>query len=178
MQSIQQLLLQDPQRLRMLNLVASLKLKDAYIAAGFVRNMVWDELHKKAISTPLNDVDVVFFDAHDKDNSLATKALEVLQNLDGSVPWQVKNQAHMHLQNKDRAYLNTCDAMTFWPEKETAIGVQMNSDKQIKVLAPFGTRSLFQGLISHNSKRAKSIFLKRVHSKDWLDIWPQLRIFK
>jgi len=176
MQSIQQLLQQDLERLRLLNLVASINLKDAYIAAGFVRNMVWDELHQKALSTPLNDVDVVFFDADDKDNSLAEKALKVLQGLDQSVPWQVKNQAHMHLQNKDRAYLNTCDAMSFWPEKETAIGVQLRSNKQIKVLAPFGTRSLFQGMISHNPKRTRSVFLQRVHAKGWLDIWPQLRI--
>lgn len=178
MQSIPDLLLQDSQRLRILKLLATIDLKDAYIAAGFVRNMVWDALHEKPTPTPLNDVDVVFFDANDKDNTLAKKALKELQGLDGSVPWQVKNQAHMHLKNNDRAYLDIGDAMSFWPEKETAIAVSITPNKDIKVVAPFGTESLFKGLITHNPKRAKSVFLQRVYAKGWLEIWPELKIIK
>ena len=178
MQSIQHLLLQDSQRLRILNLLAAIDLKDAYIAAGFVRNMVWDALHEKSTATPLNDVDVVFFDANDKNNSLAEKALNSLKQLDSSVPWQVKNQAHMHLINNDRPYLNTFDAMSFWPEKETAIAVSINAKKDIKILAPFGTETLFKGLITHNPKRSRTVFLQRVNSKGWLDTWPKLQINK
>ena len=58
METIPQLLSQDPERLRILKMLAGLNLKDAYIAAGFVRNMVWDYLHKKPqnkqTATPLN----------------------------------------------------------------------------------------------------------------------------
>lgn len=176
MRSIPQLLLKDRQRLRILKLLASINLKDAYIAAGFVRNMVWDELHQKVTPTALNDVDVVFFDDSEQDDGLAQNALQSLQILDSSVPWQVKNQAKMHINNHDRAYLNTQDAMSFWPEKETAIAVRLTSTQEIEVLAPFGTDSLYEGLISHNPKRSKAVFLQRVHSKGWLDTWPKLKI--
>lgn len=178
MQSIQSLLQQDPQRLRILNLLATIELKDAYIAAGFVRNMVWDALHEISTATPLNDVDVIFFDANDKNNSLAEKALKSLRQLDSNVPWQVKNQAHMHLINNDRPYLDTFDAMSFWPEKETAIAVKVDGNNEIQVLAPFGTETLFKGLITHNPKRPKEVFLQRVYSKGWLETWPKLRMIK
>lgn len=48
--------------MRLLIIVADLKLPDGLIAAGFVRNLVWDHLHGKN-ATPLNDVDVIFYDA-------------------------------------------------------------------------------------------------------------------
>lgn len=61
MQKIQELIQADPERMPLLKTVAALALPDCYIAAGFVRNMVWDYLHDYD-ATPLNDVDVVFFD--------------------------------------------------------------------------------------------------------------------
>ena len=176
MLSITQLILKDTKRLRLLKLLASLDLKDAYIAAGFVRNMVWDELHQKTEPTALNDVDVVFFDESDIDNSLAKVALARLQNLDNTVFWQVKNQALMHVKNQDKPYLSTAHAMRYWPEKETAIGVRINQFQKIEVLAPFGTHSLYKGVISHNPNRDKAVFLERVSNKGWLDTWPKLRI--
>jgi hypothetical protein len=42
-----------------------LKLPDGYIAAGYIRNRVWDHLHGFTERTPLNDVDVVYFNPHD-----------------------------------------------------------------------------------------------------------------
>ena len=42
--------------------VRDLALPDGWIAAGFVRNRIWDHLHGYAEPTPLNDIDVVYFD--------------------------------------------------------------------------------------------------------------------
>ncbi|WP_196351640.1 nucleotidyltransferase family protein, partial [Vibrio campbellii] len=49
-----QLLAKDPIRVQALQCVRSLDLPDCYIAAGFVRNLVWDHLHQKHNPTPLN----------------------------------------------------------------------------------------------------------------------------
>lgn len=49
--------LQDQMRVRALDAANQLKLPQCYIAAGFVRNLVWDHLHQKSCPTPLNDID-------------------------------------------------------------------------------------------------------------------------
>ena len=178
METIESLIFKDPRRLAMLKMVASLQQEDCYIAAGFVRNLVWDFLHQDCIdsASALNDVDVIFFDALDKNNCRAEILQRELMLVDASIPWQVKNQAHMHLKNNDSPYKSCGDAMSFWPEKETAVAVRINLQGNIEVLSPFGVDSLFNGLVSHNPKRDKSIFLKRVKKKDWLNTWPKLKI--
>ena len=52
----------DELRVKALDCVRQLNLPHCYLAAGFVRNLVWDHLHQKLVSTPLNDVDVIYFD--------------------------------------------------------------------------------------------------------------------
>ena len=158
--------------MRLLRAVASLALPDCYIAAGFVRNMVWDHLHGYA-PTQLNDVDVICFDPA---NAVSPRVTEPLYLQEPSVRWEVKNQATMHTRNHDPPYTNSAGAMRYWPEKETAVGVRLKSSGAIEVAAPFGLDSLFAGCISHNPKRSKSLFLERVAEKQWLETWPLLRL--
>ncbi len=57
------LIADDSWRMRVLETVRALELSDCWVGAGFVRAMVWDWLHGHAESTPLDDVDVIFFDS-------------------------------------------------------------------------------------------------------------------
>jgi len=161
--------------MKVLRLVASLELPDCYVAAGFVRNMVWDYLHQYP-STNLNDIDVVYFDRQETNDSVCQQAEKSLRRQAPEINWQVKNQAVMHLKNDDRPYENTVDAMRFWPEKETAVGVQIAANNQIYICAPFGLESLFRGEITFNPKRNKTLFLDRIGSKQWQNIWPELKV--
>ena len=52
----------DAERLEALEQAAGLGLPDWCLAAGFVRNLVWDQLHGRTQSTPLNDIDLIYFD--------------------------------------------------------------------------------------------------------------------
>ena len=174
MDGIVKLIKQDSLRMKALDYVASLNLPNAYIAAGFVRNLVWDNLHQKNISTPLNDVDVIYFDSEAL-NTNNDKMCEIkLRQLMPEINWQVKNQALMHIRNGDRPYLNIVDAMSFWPEKETAVAIRRVDDGIYECLSAFGFDSLFQLLVTHNPKRSKAIFDKRVSTKQWLNVWPKL----
>ena len=82
----------------------------------------------------------------------------------------------MHLKNNHRPYQNCEDAMTYWPEQETAVGVAMDNNGDIQVVAPFGLEGLFAGHITENVKGDKQAFLQRVNNKKWLTIWPRLRL--
>ena len=174
MHRIRELIKGDAERMQLLTAVASLALPDCYIAAGFVRNLVWDCLHGYE-RTSLNDVDVVFFDRANISDDFPNRIQEMLSLLEPSVRWEVKNQAVMHIRNNDQPYASTADAMSYWPEKETAVGVRLNSGA-ISVVAPFGVETLFAGCISYNPKRSRSVFLQRLAEKQWLDKWPRLKV--
>lgn len=60
MEELIALIKEDRMRTEALGHVSELSLPQCYIAAGFVRNLVWDSLH--GLATPLNDVDVIYFD--------------------------------------------------------------------------------------------------------------------
>jgi hypothetical protein len=68
MDKIIQLIKRDKLRLDALESVFLLNLPQCYLAAGFVRNLVWDYLHNKDSSTPLNDFDVIYFDPNEDDD--------------------------------------------------------------------------------------------------------------
>jgi uncharacterized protein len=163
---------EDRFRMDLLSVVSSLNLPDWYIAAGFVRNLVWDHLHKFP-PTPLNDVDVIYFSRETIDEE---KHLNLLYSAHPHIKWQLKNQALMHKRNCDSPYRSSVHAMEHWPEIETAIGVKLEANGKIVVESPFNIASIFHGHITHNKKRAKSVFLNRIEEKKWLELWPNLQV--
>lgn len=52
----------DSYRMQALSIARELGLHQWCLAAGFVRNLVWDQLHGHRTPTPLNDIDLVYFD--------------------------------------------------------------------------------------------------------------------
>jgi hypothetical protein len=168
------LLEDDPLRMDILHALAAVSLPDCWVAAGFVRNLVWDDLHNK--TTDLNDVDVIYYCQTDTQGQLATNAVRQLQEELPMVNWQVKNQALMHIKPQHSQYTSSTNAMTFWPEQETAIGVSFDKKGCFSFVAPFGLASVFDGRITFNPKGDEDVFWQRVKQKCWLTIWPQLKI--
>ena len=160
--------------MNVLSIVHSLFLPDCYVAAGFLRNLVWDSIHSS--NTKLNDIDIVFYDKSDLDNVSAKLISKKLNQKYPDFKWEAKNQAFMHIRNGDDPYKGTLDAMSYWPEKETAIGATLSDDGSIYIVSAFGLESLFNGKVSHNKKRSKDVFLNRVNTKKWLETWPKLHL--
>jgi hypothetical protein len=168
------LIKQDKLRIDALECVYKLNLPDCYLAAGFLRNLVWDSLHHKKISTPLNDMDVIYFDISEVDDQAYLEYEVQLKQQMPDVNWQVRNQAKMNERNGDRAYLSSLDAMSFWPEKETAVAIRKSEQGDYDCIAAFGFDSLFNFQITLNPKRKLSVFELRISSKNWLVQWPKL----
>lgn len=175
MQRLIDLVQQDAQRLQILHCVAQLDLDECYVAAGFIRNMVWDHRHGYP-PTPLQDVDVIYFDATEADQAAASRYQTALQRQLPGVNWQVKNQALMHKRNGDAPYRSCLDAMSYWPEKETAVAVRITAERRIEVISAFGLESLFALHLTHNPRRAVDTFYERVRTKRWLQQWPGLQL--
>jgi len=166
----------DSGRMAVLRQASQLQLADWCIGAGFVRNLVWDKLHGYSRATPYNDIDIIYFDVQDcsqqRDRMLERQLLQ-----QSKLPWSVKNQARMHFNNGDTPYNSCADAMSYWPEIETAVAAKLNGLGEIEIIAPLDTASLFAGNISINPKRAKpEVFAQRLAQKQWLRQWPKLRV--
>lgn len=172
---IDKLIRADTFRMGVLKNVRKLSLPDYWVAGGFIRNMVWDYLHGYSDS-PLNDVDVVFYDPEDTERLIETRAEQRLKIIDPSVTWEVANQAFMHHLHGDGKYLSSQHAMLFWPEKETAVGVKLDAHDNLEIAAPFGLGALLAGSITHNPNSNIDTFKHRVHSKGWLTKWPRLKV--
>lgn len=166
---------EDKYRYQALLIAESLNLPQWMLAAGFVRNLVWDKLHAFN-SRPLNDIDLIYFDADNLNPDQDKLYQDQLNTIAPHYPWSVKNQARMHLKNRDRAYHSCLDAMSYWPEKETAVAATLNSTTQplIELYAPFGCDRLFELTVSHNPIKSKQLFEQRMMSKQWLTHYPQL----
>ena len=166
----------DIERSKALEFASGLGLKDWCLAAGFVRNLVWDRLHGNELSTALNDIDLIYFNANDSSEQTDRHHEQYLKSL-SHYPWSVKNQARMHITNMDCPYLSTADAMSYWVELETAIGVRLSKNNDLELVAPFGLGSLFENTITINNKRRKTKeFKARIKDKKWLEHWPNLKI--
>lgn len=173
---IKEWIMADNKRCNALKHAAALELKDWCLAAGFVRNLVWDRIHGEHFSTPLNDIDLIYFNVSHK-NKEADENYEAYLKSISNYPWSVKNQARMHIRNMDKPYSSTEDAMSYWVEVETAIGVRLSKNHDLKIVAPFGLDSLFNKTVTINSKRKKpEDFMARVNGKKWLELWPNLRL--
>ncbi|GAB2787577.1 nucleotidyltransferase family protein [Halomonas shantousis] len=168
----------DPERKEALKVASQLQLNDWSLAAGFVRNLVWDRLHGYSEPTPLEDIDLIYFDPTDvserRDRLLESRLHGMLGRR-----WSVKNQARMHVRNDDTPYHSMADAMTYWVELETAVGVRLTGGKAnvLEIVAPLGLESLFNLNVTMNPKRKKpKAFADRVQGKGWKKKWPMLVI--
>ncbi|MGI2103586.1 nucleotidyltransferase family protein [Shewanella frigidimarina] len=154
---------------------------DWLISAGFIRNLIWDNLHGLA-SQALNDIDVIYW-RDNNPSSAEDQAIQAMLIKQIDLPWSVKNQARMHLRNGDMPYISCADAMSFWPEKQTAIGVKLvpcddhtTAEFQLQVISVFDLSCLFDLSLSPNPKRDKAIFNQRVLQKEWLTHFPKLSV--
>ncbi|WP_435921064.1 nucleotidyltransferase family protein [Paenibacillus sp. DYY-L-2] len=167
----------QPDMIADLRAVAELGLPQGCIAAGYIRNFVWDVLHGYTARTPLHDVDVLYYDPECLKEEAEKAYDELLRRRHPGLNWSVKNQARMHLKNGDAPYRSVEEAMRHWPETATAIGARLDQDHHVELIAPFGLDDLV-GLKVRQSPyfRDRQIFVNRIKKKEWLRIWPRLNV--
>ena len=162
--------------MKQLRAARALALPDWCIAAGFVRNRVWDHLH--GISPPREpaDIDVLYYDAADFTKEREVEYEKQLDGLLPGLPWQVRNQARMHVWKNLPPHASTADSMIYWLETVTAVGVRLEADDSLTVIAPLGTDDLL-GLccrptaFGHTQRDA---YEARIAAKRWREMWPKV----
>jgi hypothetical protein len=160
-----------------LSIIRELALPDCYVAAGYVRNFIWDSLHGYSKRTPLNDIDVIYYNPNEQDEGKEKEYESILKERTGVSIWSVKNQSRMHTQNRDQPYKSTEDAIRYWPETVTAVGIKLDKSDRIQFICPYGLDDLFELKVRQSPMfKDQSYYRDRVNKKNWLEIWPKLEI--
>lgn len=153
------------------------------IGGGALRNAVWDALHGYKEPSFLADVDVAYFDPSDVSEERDQKLEEDLKGLEPDLPWDVKNQAGVHLWFESifghpvEPLASLEDAVATWPETATAVAVRLDARDRLTVIAPFGLGDLFNMVVRRNPRRVSaSTYSQRINSKRYTDRWPRVHI--
>ncbi len=172
------LIASSPFHVAALQSVGAFALPDWWIGAGFVRSIVWDHLHGFAVATPLDDVDVIWFDRQRATEAIDRTLEAKLAAAHPGIPWSVKNQARMHERNSDKPYRSSVDAMRHWPETATAVAVTLAHTGVLDLAAPFGIDDLLAMVVRptpHFRQDRAAAYRDRQRAKNWRVLWPKLR---
>ncbi|MFJ7736448.1 nucleotidyltransferase family protein [Lysinibacillus sp. NPDC097287] len=168
----------DSSIMSILEAVEELNLSDAWVSAGLIRNKVWDVLHN--INTPINDIDVIYFDSTDTSWDIEKSFEQKLEALLPNQPWSVKNQARMHMKNSFAPYTSSYDGVAHFTEIPTAIAVRLQKS-ELEVMAPYGLEDLFNKIVRptpyfQKGSELQAIYIKRMQEKEWDKTWKDLSI--
>lgn len=168
----------DPDAMRVLRAAADLGLPDWWIGAGFVRNRVWDAISDLP-GLPERDVDVAYFDPGKPDPREDSRAEARAALILPEVPWEIRNQARMHLRHGDEPYQSTLDAISRWPETATCIAVTLRDDS-VHLVSCHGLNDLVGMVVrpspAFDDEAGRATVRRRVEAKGWLDRWARLRL--
>jgi len=153
------------------------------IGAGAVRNLVWDALHGHAQPSALSDIDLVFFDATDLSPARDAALQQALRAAAPGLPWEVTNQAGVHLWFESvfghavEPLGSLEEAVASWPEYATAVGLRLEADDRLSVIAPLGLDDLFGMVVRRNPRRVSlDTYRARLAQKDYAARWPRVRL--
>ena len=166
---------------QLLQLVKELGPPEAFVAAGAVRDTVWNALTGRLSTRPHADVDVVYWAAEPEELSRTHEAR--LRAARPDIDWEVTNQATVHLWHWRTQRLrvaplqSVAQGLCTWPETATAVGVRRTEEGTVDILAPLGLADLFALRLRHNPAQASAqIFRERVETKRWMQRWPELQL--
>lgn len=153
------------------------------VGAGVIRDLIWDHLHGFSERTPPNDIDVAYFDPSDLRRE-SEREYERRLALQRELPWDVKNQAAVHLWYQQRfghsitPATSIMDAVGRFPETATAVAVHLERPSgRLTIVAPCGLEDLFGMRLRRNPTQVTDrYFRERVRAKGILERWPKVRV--
>jgi uncharacterized protein len=153
---------------------------DWLLAAGSIRNAVWDVLHDREPEPP-RDLDVLFFDPADVTAAGDDAVEAALRAHEPELPWDARNQAGVHSWYPQRFGIEvepfTCsaDAVATFPEVASCVGVRLLPDDSFVIVAPYGLDDLLGLTCRHNPARAPhAVYEQRIADKGWRGRWPRV----
>ncbi|MEZ5872833.1 MAG: nucleotidyltransferase family protein [Nitratireductor sp.] len=148
----------DPLVWHALQHARELDLPDWLIVSGALYNTVWNALTGKPSGYGIRDIDQFYFDGEDLSNEAEDLAIRNGNRLFGNlaVPVEIRNQARVHLWYRQRfgrdcpRYGSSSEALEYFASKTHALGVALDGNDRLKVVAPFGLEPVFAFRVEPN----------------------------
>jgi hypothetical protein len=170
--------------MRVLETARDLDLPQWRVVSGAVYQTVWNALTGRAPDHGLKDFDLFYFDASDlsyEAEDVVIRAAAAAFPADLAELVEVRNQARVHLWFEDHfgepyAPLGCCDeAVERFVAPAYAVGVRLQADERLDILAPFGLDDLFAMRLRPNPRRGLA--------RGWTKViasakarWPELTV--
>ena len=171
----------DPGIMHLLDRLRALALPQWRLVAGCLYQTVWNVLTDRPRGTGIKDYDLIYYDDTDltweAEDIVIRRVCAATRDCVGLV--EVRNQARVHIWFAERfggfyPRLGSADeALGYYASVVHAIGVRLEADGRLDVVAPFGCDDLFAMRIRPNRilTNAASHASKAVRAKA---IWPEV----
>jgi len=173
----------DAGLMRLLTILRELALPQWRLVAGCLYQTVWNVLTGRPRGTGINDYDVIYFDDCDPswDAEDAVIRRVAAATACGVGPVEVRNQARVHLWFEHRfgtpypPLAAADEAIARYASIAHAVGVRLEPDGRLDVVAPFGLDDIFAMVIRPNYAldNAASHARKAERVKA---IWPEVTV--
>lgn len=148
--------------------------EELWLAGSLVRGATWDALFDVAIPTPVDDVDIFYFDKEDASKAREHAIEAWLGRVAPNINWDVKNEARF-LNMSGGNFASLEEALRHSPDTASAVAIR-RVGRQVHILAPLGVRDLLEGVVRRAAAGNGQKFEERRLNKRWSDIWPGLNV--
>lgn len=163
-------------------------LPDWLIVSGAIYNTAWNALTGRASGYGLKDIDLFYCDTADLSWEAEDRLIRAGQDrFSGmAVPVEIRNQARVHLWFPDRfgiacpRYSSSAQSLSYFASKTHAVGIRLDQNDRLEVVAPFGLDFLFSFRLvgnpvldnraTHQAKGARAV---RLWPEVVLEAWPE-----
>jgi hypothetical protein len=171
----------DSDLMQLLASIRRVRLPQWRLVAGCLYQTVWNVLTGRARGTGIKDYDLIYFDDSDlswvAEDRVIRRAAAATRDCIG--PVEVRNQARVHLWFEARfgsvypRLYSADEAIRRYASIVHAIGVRLEDDDRLDVVAPFGLDDLFSMVIRPNYALENAVWHTR-KARRAQAIWPEV----
>jgi hypothetical protein len=154
----------DPDLMHLLECLRSVGLPQWRLVAGCLYQTVWNTLTHRARGTGIKDYDLIYYDSDDPsweaEDAVIQRVAEATRDCVG--PVEVRNQARVHLWFRERFGCDypqlpaADDSLRYYASIVHAVGVRLEHDGTLDIVAPFGLDDMFAMVIRPNRTLANA----------------------
>jgi uncharacterized protein len=178
MNRLEQIIRSDPDLMALLECLRDAALPQWRIVSGCLYQTVWNVLTDRQRGTGIQDIDIIYFD----DTDLSWEAEDAaIKRVTAHGPLQIRNQARVHLWYEQHfgvpyAPLRSADeSLLRYPITVQAVGVRLEDDGRIDLIAPFGVEDLF-GMVMRPSPTYPHPATFAAKAARARAIWPEVTV--
>jgi len=133
-------------------------LPDWIIVSGALYNTVWNALTGRPSGHGIKDIDLFYFDGGDlsweAEDAVIAAAAPAFAHV--SLPVEIRNQARVHLWYPQKfgrpcpRYRSSAHAIEYFASRTHAVGVRLDADGELDLVAPFGLDDIFAFRVTPN----------------------------